>query len=660
MSQEKIDILQRALQREKAARKVAEKILEEKSLQLYNTAQELKEANQKLEHLLDEKTSQLQGIFENINDAYIVMDLTGDVLKMNDAAIDLFGYDIEKETLNVVSLIYKEDFKYAMQSFHELTSNHYFTNYTARVTTKSKEIRWVHINASIVFDKNKTPIAAQGIVRDITEEKAAEQRLLDSENRLSALILNLESGVLLEDEHRNIVITNTRFCDFFNIPATPEQLVGQNCAQAAEQSKHLFEDPEGFVARINTLTRNKTQALSDELTLTDGRILERDFIPIYEDGHYKGHLWTYRDVTLHRRFRENIEAEREKYSSIIANMQLGLIEVNNEDEILMVNQSLEAMSGYTEAELLGKKGAEILLESGFEEKIAGENLKRIHGESNSYEIQVRTKKGELRYWLISGAPNYNLNGKVVGSIGIHLDITGLKQLEFQKENLLQKLEKSNDELQEYAHIVSHDLKSPLRSIEALTSWIKEDNKGKLDEVSLKNFDLIEMTLEKMEQLISDILKYSSIGSTHGDAEEVHLHPLIEDLKQVLFIPENITVQTLKTLPSVKGDKVKFQQIFQNLIGNAIKFNDKEQGLITIDYEEKKSYYQFSVSDNGIGNEKKYHDKIFKIFNSLKQSKDSSGIGLSIVKKIVDLYQGDIWVTSELNKGTTFHFTIKKQ
>ncbi|MFC4633536.1 PAS domain S-box protein [Dokdonia ponticola] len=659
MSQEQIDILQRTLQREKAARKIAEKILEEKSLQLYNTAQELKVANQQLEQLLDEKTSQLQGIFENINDAYVVMNLEGNILKMNDAAIDLFGYDIEKETLNVVSLIYKEDFAYAMQSFHELKTNHFFTNYTARITTKSKEVRWVHINASIVFDKNKTPIAAQGIVRDITEEKAAEQRLIDSENRLSTLILNLESAVLLENEHRNIVITNKRFCDFFSIPATPEQLVGQNCEHAAEQSKHLFEDPEGFVARILTLTRNKKQVLADELTLTDGRILERDFIPIYEDGHYKGHLWTYRDVTLRRRFRENIEAERVKYSNIIANMKLGLIEVNNDDEILMVNQSLEEMSGYTEAELLGKKGAEILLEKGFKEKMQDENQKRIKGQSNSYEVLARTKNGDLRYWLISGAPNYNLNGKVVGSIGIHLDITELKQLELQKENLLQKLEKSNDELQEYAHIVSHDLKSPLRSIEALTSWIKADNKEKLDEASLKNFDLIEMTLEKMEQLISDILKYSSIGSNTEDTQEVDLNTVVQDVKQVLYIPDNISVTSLKNLPVVKGDKIKFQQVFQNLIGNAIKFNDKEKGTITIDYVDKKSYHQFSISDNGMGIEKKYHEAIFKIFNSLKQSKDSSGIGLSIVKKVIDLYKGNIWVASELNKGTTFYFTLKK-
>ncbi len=463
----------------------------------------------------------------------------------------------------------------------------------------------------------------------------------------------------MEDEHRNIVITNNRFCDFFNIPATPEQLTGQNCEDAAEQSKHLFEDPEGFVARIDTLTRNKKQALSDELALTDGRILERDFIPIYEDGHYKGHLWTYRDVTLRRRFRENIEAERVKYSNIIANMKLGLIEVNNNDEVLMVNQSLEEMSGYTEAELLGKKGAEILLEKGFKEKMQDENLKRVKGQSNSYEVKARTKEGELRHWLISGAPNYNLNGKVVGSIGIHLDITELKQLEIQKENLLQKLEKSNDELQEYAHIVSHDLKSPLRSIEALTSWIKADNQGKLDEASLKNFDLIEITLEKMEQLISDILKYSSIGSNTEDTQEVDLNTVVQDVKQVLFVPENISITSLKTLPVVKGDKIKFQQVFQNLIGNAIKFNDKEKGTITIDYVDKKSYHQFSISDNGIGIEKKYHEAIFKIFNSLKQSKDSSGIGLSIVKKVIDLYKGNIWVASEPNKGTTFYFTLKK-
>lgn len=410
MSQHQIDILKRTLQREKEARKQAEKILEDKSRELYLTSQELKKSNQKLEELLGEKSAQLKGVFENINDAYLVMNIKGEVLKMNDVAIDLFGYNIDKEKLNVISLIYKDDYKYAMSSFNELLKKGKFTNYTARVITKNKNVLWVHINASIIYDNNK-PIAAQGIVRNITEDK-------------------------------------------------------------------------------------KTRAL--------------------------------------------IEAQKGK-----------------------------------------------------------------------------------------------------------LDMT------------VKALKKSNDELQEYAHIVSHDLKSPLRSINALTAWIKEDNKGKLDAPSLQNIELIETTLEKMEQLISDILEYSSVGANANDNQKVNLNTLVEDLKKVLYIPENISIEMITKLPTIRGDRIKFQQVFQNLISNAVKFNNKDKGLIQIDYIECISYYHFSVKDNGIGIEEKYHKKIFKIFNSLNSSKDSSGIGLSIVKKIVDLYQGEIWLESTLNEGTTFHFTIKK-
>ena len=210
MSQEQIDILQRALQREKAARKASEKILEEKSLQLYNTAQELKDVNQQLEHLLDEKTSQLQGIFENINDAYLVMDLNGNVIKMNDAAIDLFGYDIEKEKINVVSLIYNEDYGYAMRSFKELRSKGAFTNYTARVNTRNKGVRWVHINASVVFDKQKKPIAAQGIVRDITEAKRTAKLIEDQRQELDVIVENSSFGIVLT-QNVNIIRTNETF-----------------------------------------------------------------------------------------------------------------------------------------------------------------------------------------------------------------------------------------------------------------------------------------------------------------------------------------------------------------------------------------------------------------------------------------------------------------
>ena len=162
-------------------------------------------------------------------------------------------------------------------------------------------------------------------------------------------------------------------------------------------------------------------------------------------------------------------------------------------------------------------------------------------------------------------------------------------------------------LQEYAHVVSHDLKSPLRSINALISWIQEDNKDVFDTSSLENFGLIEMTLEKMEQLISDILLYSSIGSDDTEKQHTDVNQVVKDLKKILFIPRHIKVDILNKLPVIVGERAKLQQLFQNLISNAIKFNDKNKGFIEIDVLEKKSFYQFSIKDNGPGIEKKYHE-----------------------------------------------------
>ena len=511
----------------------------------------------------------------------------------------------------------------------------------------------------MIYNSDQRPIAAQGIVRDITEIKAAEQKLVNSQNRLSTLISNLDSAVLLEDENRNLVVTNNRFCEFFRIPVDPHNMIGVNCEEAAQKSKNLFENPEEFISRIIVLTREKKQVLSDELQLKDGRILERDFIPIFEWGTYKGHLWNYRDVTLRRRYHKNIEAERQKYSSIIANMNLGLIEVDNDDKIIMINQSLEEMSGYSQEELIGKKGAEILLVEEDRDFLLQENNKRLNGNSNSYEVRALNKNGDIRYWLISGAPNYSINGKMVGSIGIHLDITEIKNLELQKENLLRKLEKSNDELQEYAHVVSHDLKSPLRSINALISWIKDDNEGELSSDTLTNFDMIEATLEKMEQLISDVLEYSSIVGDANTLSDVDLNNVMDDIITLLHFPEHIHCTVIKPLPTIRVDRVKIQQLFQNLISNAVNYSDKGKGLIEIDFEEGDNAFTFSVKDNGIGIDKEYHQKIFQIFQSLNKREESTGIGLSIVKKIVDLYNGRIWLESTLGKGTTFFFTIEK-
>ena len=240
-----------------------------------------------------------------------------------------------------------------------------------------------------------------------------------------------------------------------------------------------------------------------------------------------------------------------------------------------------------------------------------------------------------------------------------LNLRERKEAETKNVELLRKLEKSNQELQEYAHIVSHDLKSPLRSITALISWIKTDNINVFDGKSLQNFQDLDLTLETMDNLITDVLKYASLDANVSNDEYVKLDPLIRNLINVLYIPKNISINILNKLPSIKGDKTKFQQLFQNLIGNAIKFSNKKEGFINIDVEDFHSFYKFSIKDNGIGIEKRHFERIFKIFQSLEKSKDSSGIGLSIVKKIVDIYKGEVWLESEIDKGTIFYFTLKK-
>lgn len=660
MSQKKIDILERALAREKAARKQAEKILEDKSAELYELTVKLSKANSDLEGSVQEKSSQLKGIFENIVDAYVVMDLQGSVLKMNQAAVEMLGYDIGIETINLFNLVHPDDRNKTVEGFQQLSNQGVLTNFQIKVVTKNKEEKIVQVNSSIVFDRNKNPIAAQGIVRDITKEQEAQDKLKASENRLSALIKNLDTGVLLVDENDRIVVSNNRISDLFNLGMDHKDLIGLKSADILTSKKHLFENPTAFHSRINELIDKKQIVLGDELNMVNGKIIQRDFIPIYENEEYKGHVRSYRDVTLQHRYKLNIEAQRQKYSSIIANMNLGLLEVDREDRILMANQSFLDMSGYTKEELIGSVANDIFLTSETKKIVLEENQDRLVGNSNSYELLIRQKNNESRSWLVSGAPQYNVNGEVTGSIGIHLDITDFRNLEKQQEVLLKKLEKSNTDLEEYAHIVSHDLKSPLRSLNALVSWLKEDNEGKFDKVSLSNFELIEKTLEKMEKLISDILEYSSIDSESKKTESVDLNEVVNNLHHVLFIPKHIELKVKNKLPVLLGDTTRFQQLFLNIVSNAVRYIDKEKGLIEVDVKENASHYEFSIKDNGIGIEKQHFDKIFKIFKALTSNKESTGIGLSIVKKIINLYEGEIWLESELGVGTTFYFTILKQ
>lgn len=255
----------------------------------------------------------------------------------------------------------------------------------------------------------------------------------------------------------------------------------------------------------------------------------------------------------------------------------------------------------------------------------------------------------------------------------YVDLDGLKLVDFidnqtkeiveinkQREKLLSELAYQNQELSDYAHMVSHDLKSPLRSIDSLTTWLKEDYEDKLDVNGIKSLKLIRNNVEKMDLLINGILEYSTIGKNKLEFYNVDVDKLFDDILSINKIPAHISVIKKNPLPVIKGDKYRLQQLFQNLITNAINYNDKAQGFVEIGFEDQNDFWGFYIKDNGKGIDKNYFEKIFKTFQKLENNPESTGIGLSIVKKIITVFGGKIWLESTVGIGTTFYFTLKKE
>ncbi|WP_298327600.1 ATP-binding protein [uncultured Dokdonia sp.] len=225
-----------------------------------------------------------------------------------------------------------------------------------------------------------------------------------------------------------------------------------------------------------------------------------------------------------------------------------------------------------------------------------------------------------------------------------------------QELLVKELALQNQELNDYAHIVSHDLKSPLRSIEALVSWLKEDYGDAIGEEGKTQMGLIVTHLEKMDALITGILNYSSIDKEVRTERKLDLNELVKETVDLMHLPEHITIKVHK-MPTIFADRFKIQQLFQNLIGNAVSSIDKPQGLIEVIARDLDDSYQFEIKDNGKGINPAYFHKIFQVFQKLENDSESTGIGLSIVKKIVHFYDGKIWLDSAEGVGTTFYFTL---
>ncbi len=232
----------------------------------------------------------------------------------------------------------------------------------------------------------------------------------------------------------------------------------------------------------------------------------------------------------------------------------------------------------------------------------------------------------------------------------------------ESSSLLRRLTGINEELSHFAYVVSHDLKAPLRGITLLAQWLCEDYGEKLGPEAKEQIALLQSRVRRMHNLIDGVLQYSRVGRIREDMVAVNLNELMPALLDTVAPPAHIRITADPDLPTLTGEKTRILQVFQNLLSNAVKFMDKPRGEIHVGCVPEGEYWRFSVTDNGPGIEEKHFERIFRIFQTLapRDEYESTGIGLALVKKIVELYGGQIGVKSEVGKGSTFFFTFPQE
>lgn len=378
-----------------------------------------------------------------------------------------------------------------------------------------------------------------------------------------------------------------------------------------------------------------------------------------------------KEIAVRKHAESTLRENEEKYHTLFDTANDAIF-VMQGDKFIDCNTRTLEMFGCTKEQIIGHSPARFSPPT----QPDGKNSQEKSTENINAALAGQPQFFEWTHVKYDGTPFYAEVGlntfELKGSMHIQAivrDITERKKVEEELENLnreledtVEKLTLSNRELQDFAHITAHDLKAPLRAIGTLADWISTDYGDKLDETGKQQVRLMVKRAERMSELVDSILEYSEVGRVTKEKQKVELNTLIKDVILDIGPPNNMEITVIKELPTILCEKTRIRQVLQNLLSNAIKYMDKPKGQIDIDFSENDEFWKFSVADNGPGIESKYFEKIFKIFQTLapRDEMESTGIGLSVVKKIVEMYGGRVWVESEIGNGSTFFFTWPKE
>lgn len=375
------------------------------------------------------------------------------------------------------------------------------------------------------------------------------------------------------------------------------------------------------------------------------------------------------DITERRNFERKIILQEEKYRNIITNMHLGLMEVDNDDKIKFVNHGFCKISGYSEHELIGKKAAETMALNDAKDVIKRKSKQRQKGISDMYEIPVKNKNGEIRWWLVSGGPNYNDEGELIGSIGIHLDITEKKVLEQELEIQRKKAEDSSKAKESFLANMSHEIRTPLNGI---IGMIRELSLEELNDRQIKYVQNASVASQHLLSVLNNILDISKIDAGELKLESIpfNLRETIKEVKSIMSVKARekglffgINVRDIRNNYYL-GDSARLRQILLNLIGNSIKFTTKGGVFVEcmiLETTNKSQKVLINIEDTGIGMEQKYLDNLFNKFTqedlSTSRKYGGTGLGMAITHELIQLMNGSIKVKSIKNEGTIIEIIL---
>lgn len=379
------------------------------------------------------------------------------------------------------------------------------------------------------------------------------------------------------------------------------------------------------------------------------------------------------DITERKQAELSLRASEARFRAVFEQAAVGMARLSPEGRWIQVNQRLCDILGRPAETLLGQHFSEVTDEADRgQDEVYYRQL--IQGEQRSCQFEKRYlhQDGHPVWTLVTASVETDGSETITAFIAIIEDVTERKAA---REELLQRaeelattnlmlarttalLERRNSELDQFAYVASHDLKAPLRAIANLAEWIGEDLSGQIPAENQRQLSLLQSRVQRMESLINGLLEYARVGRRERQITEVDVAQLIHGVTDSLAPPPGFHVHIVDPMPTLHTHSTALGQVFANLIGNAIKHHHQAEGTVTIHSRSLGDVLEFCVSDDGPGIDPQYHDKIFTIFQTLKARDDfeSTGVGLSVVKKIVESENGRVWVESAVGQGSRFYFT----